>query len=69
MTNQQSTKLAQPGVGSLHDPAALIATQFTSIFIPSLFAIRPVRYDQIDTAFLQSLSQRIGIVSGIGNHS
>jgi len=69
MTNQQSTKLAQPGVGSFHDPATLITTQFTSILIPSLLAIGPVRCDQIDTAFPQSLPQRIGIVRRIRNHS
>jgi len=69
MTNQQSTKLAQPGVGSLYDPAPLITTQFTSILIPPLLAIGAIRYDQIDTAFLQSLPQRIGIVRRVGNHA
>src|SRR5581483_8200575 len=69
MTNQQSTKLAQPRVGSLHDPASLIAAQFTSIFIASLRTILAVRHDQVDASLPQSLSQRIGIVSRICNHS
>lgn len=69
MTNQQSTKLAQPGVGSLHDPASLIAAQFTSILITSLHTILAVGHDQVDASLPQSLSQRIGIVSRIRNHS
>ena len=69
MTNQQSTKLAQPGVGSLYDPASLVATQFTSIFIAPLRTILPVRHNQVDASLLQSLPQRIGIVSCIRNHA
>src|SRR5581483_11908528 len=69
MTNQQSTKLTQPRVGSLHDPAPLIAAQFTSIFIASLRTILAIRHDQVDALLPQSLSQRIGIVSRIRNHS
>jgi hypothetical protein len=69
MTNQQSTKLAQPRVGSFHNPATLIATQFTSIFVAPLRTILPVRHDQVDAAFLQSLPQGIGIIRRIRNHS
>ncbi len=31
MTNQQSAKLSQPGVGSFHNPATFVAPQFPSI--------------------------------------
>ena len=33
MTHQQSAELAKPGIGSLHDPAAFVASQFASIFV------------------------------------
>lgn len=68
MTDQQSSELAEPGIGSFDDPTALIATQFASIFIPSFLAILPVRCDQLDATFLQSLAQRVRIVGGVGNH-
>jgi len=68
MADEQSSELAQPGVGSFDDPTPLVAAQFAPIFIPSFLAILPVRCDQLDAAFLQSLAQRVRIVGGVGNH-
>ena len=68
MTDQQSSELAKPGVGSFDDPAPLVAAQFAPIFVTPLLIVLPVRRDQLDAAFLQSLAQRIRIVGGIGNH-
>jgi hypothetical protein len=39
MTNQQSAKLPEPSVGPLHDPVALVAAEFASIFVPPLFVV------------------------------
>src|ERR1019366_5848099 len=33
MTHQQAAKLPAPGIGSLHDPTALVAPQFAFVFI------------------------------------
>jgi hypothetical protein len=67
MTNQQSSELAKPGVGSFDDPT-LVAAQFAPIFVASLLIVLPVRRDQLHAAFFQSLPQRVRIVGGVGNH-
>jgi hypothetical protein len=68
MMNQQSSELAQPGVGSFDDPTPLVASQFAPIFVAPVPIVLPVRRDQLDAAFLQSLAQRVGIVGAVGNH-
>jgi len=68
MTNQQSPKLSEPRVGSLHDPAALVTTEFASIFVPSFFVVPAIRGDQLDAPFSGPPTQRIGVVAGIGDH-
>ena len=68
MTDQQSSELAQPGVGSFDDPTPLVAAQFAPIFVASVLIVLPVRCDQLDAAFLQSLAQRVRIIGGVGNH-
>jgi len=69
MTNQQSAKLSQPRIGSLHDPATLVAAQFATIFILSSRTILSVRCNQLDAPFLQAFAQWIRIVSRIRDHS
>jgi len=68
MTDQQSSELAKPGVGSFDDPTALVAVQFTPIFVAPLPIVLLVRCEQLDAAFLQSLAQRVRIIGGVGNH-
>src|ERR1700756_3373637 len=68
MTDQQASELAKPGVGSFDNPTPLVAAQFAPIFVTPLLIVLPVRHDQLDAAFLQSLAQRIRIVGGVGNH-
>jgi hypothetical protein len=68
MTDQQAWELAKPGVGSFDDPTPLVAAQFAPIFVTPLLIVLPVRHDQLDAAFLQSLAQRIRIAGGVGNH-
>src|SRR5215510_14548556 len=69
MTNQQSPKLAEPRVGSFHDPAALIAAQFASIFVLSFLVVLAIRCNQFYAPLPQALAQGIGIVSGIGDYA
>ena len=69
MTNQQSAKLAEPSVGSFHDPAALIAPQFAPIFVAPSFVVLPVGRNQFDSSLLQSLTQRVGVVAAVSDHA
>src|SRR5216683_646679 len=69
VTNQQPTKLSQPSIGPLHDPAALVAPQLALVFVPSMLVVLPIGNDQVDSAAAQSLAQRIGIIPAIGNHT
>src|ERR1035437_3930119 len=69
MTHQQAAELTEPGVGSFHDPAALVAPQFAFIFIAPLLVVGPVRRNQFDASLLQSPTQRVGVVGAIGNHA
>ena len=68
MTDQQASELAKPGVGSFDDPTPLVAAQFAPIFVTPLLIVFPVRHDQLDASFLQSLAQGIRIVGGVGDH-
>ncbi len=68
MTNQQPTKLSQPSVGPLHDPAALVPSQLAPVFVAPMAVVLAIGDDQVDSAAAQSLAQWIGIVTAIGNH-
>src|SRR3974390_2153608 len=67
MANQQSAELTEPCIGSLDNPATFIASEFAPIFITPRLVVLPVRRDQLDSALLQSLAQRVGVVAPIGN--
>src|SRR5712692_3623765 len=69
VTNQQPTKLSQPSIGPLHDPAAFVPPQLALVFVPSIVVVLPIGNDQFDSAAAQSLAQRIGIVTAIGDHT
>src|SRR5271157_2818874 len=69
MTNQQTAKLAEPGVGSLHDPAALITPQFAPILVAPFLIVLPVRRNQFNASLLQSLPQRVRIVAAVGDYA
>ena len=63
MTNEQSSELAEPGVGSFNDPAAFVAAQLAAIFIAPVPAVASVGHDQLDAAFLQPLAQWVLLTS------
>ena len=69
MANQQSAKLAEPRVGSFHDPAALITPQFAPILVAPLLVVLPVRRDQFHASFLQPLPQPVRIVAAVGDYA
>ncbi len=68
MTNEQSSELAEPSVGSFDDPAAFVAAQLAGIFIAPVPAVASVRHDQLDAAFLQPLAQWVRVVGAVSDH-
>src|SRR5271167_4678667 len=68
VTNQQSSELAKPCIGSLHNPATNVTPQFASVFVAPLPVVLPVRHNQFDASLLESLPQRVRIVAAVGNH-
>jgi len=69
MTDQQPTKLSEPCVGSLDDPASSITAQLATIFIAPMSAVLPVWNDQLDAPFAKPLAQRVRVISLIGDYS
>lgn len=68
MTNQQTAKLAEPGIGALDLPSSSVASQFPSIVVASLFVVFSIGHDQIDASLFPSPPQGIGIETPIGDH-
>jgi len=68
MSYQEPSKLAEPCVGSLDDPAPLVSAQFPPVFIAPLLVVDPVRGDQFDASLLQSFAQWIRVVNPVGDH-
>src|SRR5258708_6659156 len=67
MTNEQSSELAEPSVGSFDDPAVFVAAQLAAIFIAAVPAVASVRHDQLDAAFLQPLAQWVRVVGAVSD--
>jgi len=65
MANQQTSKLPQPCIGSLYDPAPLVPSQFTSVLVAPLLVVLAVRHNQFNAALLEPLAQQIGIVTTV----
>jgi len=68
MANQKAAELTKPGIGSLHDPSALVSPHFAPVIVTLPLVVFPVGRDQFDSSFLQPLAQRIGVISGIGDY-
>src|SRR5271157_5595046 len=69
MPDQQASELTKPCVGSLHDPTANIAPQFTSILVAPFLVVLPVGRNQFNPSLLQALTQRVGVVAAVGDHA
>src|SRR6266852_2593412 len=69
MTNQQSSELTEPGVGSFHNPAALITPQFAPVFVAPFLVVLAVGRNQFYASLLQALAERVGVVAAVGNHA
>ena len=69
MTHEESAELTQPGVGAFDDPAALVASEFSSVLVAPVLAVLAVRHDEVDTTFCEPLAQWIGVVGAVGDHA
>ena len=66
VTNQQSAKLPEPCIGSLHNPSALVAAKLAAIFMAPQFVVLSIRRNQFDSSFLEPFAQRVGVVAAVG---
>ena len=67
--NHQAAIISEPRESSLDFPAAFITSQLSAIMVFLLFVIAPVRANQFDTMCLELPSQRVTVISFIGNQS
>ena len=65
MTHKQAAKLAQPSIGSFHNPPAFVAAELPSIFIFPPFIVFPIRSNQFNASLFEPLSQRIRVVAAV----
>lgn len=68
MTDQQTSELAEPRIGSFNDPAAFVAPQFPAIVISPFLVVVPIWGDQFDAPLLPSLPQWIGVIAAVGDY-
>jgi hypothetical protein len=69
MSNQQSSKLTEPGVRAFNDPASFVAPQLATIFVLPQLVVGAVGHDQLDAAFGESFAQRVGVVGAVCDYS
>jgi hypothetical protein len=47
MTNPQPAELAQPSMGPLHNPAALVAWELASVLVPPVLVVLPIGHGSV----------------------
>jgi hypothetical protein len=67
MTNENSAEPTEPSVGPFDDPSTLVASELAAVLVPAVFAVLAIRNDEFAAPFLESLPQRIGVVSAVGD--
>lgn len=68
VADDQPSKVLEPSVGPLHDPAPDIPSQGAPVLRRRLLAVAPMRTDQFDAPVGKSLRQRVAVVSLVGDH-
>jgi len=68
ITHDESAEVSQPGEGALDRPVPSVAPQNASILRRCAMAVRAMRRDQQDAPSPQARSQRIAVVTFVGNH-
>lgn len=67
IANCQPAEILQPGKGTLDFPSSAVTPKFATILTPPRLAIPAVGDQQLDAAPVQSVAQRVGVVSAIGD--
>jgi len=60
-------EVAEPGEGALDFPAAAVAPQLAAVLVRTVSFIRAIRHNQLDAASSQPPTQRIAVVTAIGD--
>lgn len=68
MTDEQTSELAEPCMGSFDDPAPFVAPQFPAIVISPFLVVVPIRGNQFDPSLLPSFAQGIGVIAAVGDY-
>jgi hypothetical protein len=69
MTNQKSAIPTEPWAGLFDEPSSLVGVQILVILEVSLNRTKDIGDDQIDTAQLKLLVQRIGVVGTVSRYA
>jgi len=69
LAHEEAAKVLQPGERALDFPAFFVAAQFASILPPPPLSIPAMRDQQFDSATLQPLPQRVGVIGPIRDDS
>ncbi len=69
IAHHQSSVVAEPSEGALHDPASLITAQGPTVLRWRFAPILPVRGNPFDATGRQLPAQRIAIVTAVGNQA
>jgi hypothetical protein len=67
VTYGQTTIVAEPGVGALDFPSALVSAQLASVVIRLLPFVPAVGSNQLNAALFQSAPQRIAVIALVGD--
>jgi hypothetical protein len=68
MTDQETSELAEPCIGSLNDPATFVTAQFPAIMKFPFLVVAHVWGDQFNAAPFPSFAQGIGVIATVGDH-
>jgi len=68
VTNDQSTKVPEPGEGAFHLPATAVAAQRSTVLCARLAAIPAMRRDQFNASRRQALAQWIAVIGAVGDY-
>ena len=63
MTDEQTSELAEPCIGSFDDPATFVTPQLAAIVVSPFLIVVPIRSNQFDAPLLPPLAQGIGVIA------
>ena len=67
VAHHQAAEVAEPGERAFHGPSSSVTPQRPAVLRGGLATILAMRYDQLDAALGQSLTQRVTVVAAVRN--